>query len=412
MYINSIIPLIENNVSFSPYYFYKVFLKRVSSYYKQNPSNRELCYRLIEDSESMYGRYYIDPISLPLLLSLTQQLSKSQGEPINLYLSNTPSTISVIEFLYYSDFFHVAGDNMNPAFPIGRNILNFNKAYIGGFKSKHIRSEHKIRCYALEDDFFLMNMIGSIKEEEAKRDYLVEYYTFKVREHFGPLLYEKEITNELASEFVMILSELITNGVIHSQANTFALMFSDRYKTKFSISDNGIGLWISLNNKKEGEFYKKFELTEILKKKFSLPTNSNITRSLLSILEALYYSMLKNRHGLFDLMCNVVINTNGYFRIHNDYCQIIISSRMINELIPLYELRKKIIDIHNRYSFKIISLSEFNRSMKLFTKQGKSEFQNLVNTILRKFSEDTRFSAIRIFDVKFRGVHIEVEIPT
>lgn len=85
---------------------------------------------------------------------------------------------------------------------------------------------------------------------------------------------------------------------------------------------------------------------------------------------------------------------------------------MINELIPLYELRKKIVEIYNRYSFNIISLSEFNNSMTLFTEQGKYEFQNLVNTILRKFSEDTRFSAIRIFDVKFRGVHIEVEIPT
>lgn len=412
MYTNSIIPLIENNVSFSPYYFYKVFLKRVSSYYKENPSNRELCYRLIEDSDPMFGRYYIDPISLPLLLSLSQQLSKSQGDPINLYLSNTPSTISVIEFLYYSDFFHVAGDNINPTFPIGKNILNFNKAYIGGFTSKHIRSEHKIRCYALDDDLFLMNMIASIKEEEAKRDYLVEYYTFKVREHFGTLLYEKEVTNELANEFVMILSELITNGVIHSQANTFALMFSDRYKTKFSISDNGIGLWASLSNKREGNFYKKFELANIIQKNLPFHTNPNITRSLLSIFETLYYSMLKNRHGLFDLMCNVVVDTNGYFRIHNDYCQIIISSRMINELIPLYELRKKIVEIHNRYSFNIISLSEFNNSMTLFTEQGKYEFQNLVNTILRKFSEDTRFSAIRIFDVKFRGVHIEVEIPT
>lgn len=412
MSVNSIIPLIESDVSFSPYFFYKVFLKRVSSYYKKNPSNRDLSYGLIEDSDSMFGKYYIDPISLPLLLSLSQQLSKSQGEPIKLYLSNTPSTISVIEFLYYSDFFHLAGDNTNPVFPIGKHILSFNKAYIGGFAGKHIRTEHKIRCYSLGDDPFVENMIASIKEEEAKRDYLVEYYTFKVREHFGALLYEKEITSELTNEFIMILSELITNGIVHSHADTFALMFSDRYKTKFSISDNGIGLWASLNNKRENDFYKKFELANIIREKCPFHINSNIITSLLSIFETLYYSMLKNRHGLFDLMCNVVVNANGYFRIHNDYSQIIISSRMINELMPLYELRRKIIEIHNRYSFNIIDEPDFNTKMTLFAEQCKDKFQQLAITILEKFSEDTRFSAIRIFDVKFRGVHIEVEIRT
>ena len=85
---------------------------------------------------------------------------------------------------------------------------------------------------------------------------------------------------------------------------------------------------------------------------------------------------------------------------------------MINELMPLYELRRKIIEIHNRYSFNIIDEPDFNTKMTLFAEQCKDKFQQLAITILEKFSEDTRFSAIRIFDVKFRGVHIEVEIRT
>lgn len=35
---------------------------------------------------------------------------------------------------------------------------------------------------------------------------------------------------------IVILSELITNSVLHSQSTVFALMFVDRYKTKSILS--------------------------------------------------------------------------------------------------------------------------------------------------------------------------------
>lgn len=411
MNANLEIPLIANNISFTPYYFYNSFLKEVVEYYKKSPDNRNLSYRLIAESglDPMLVKYYIDPISLPLLLSLSQLLNTIQKGAIKIKLSNTPLTNPIIKFLYFADFFHLVGRNQNPTFPLGKNILEFDDSYIGGFSGQKSRTEHKIRSYSLNDDLFLKSNVESIKNDEEKRDYLVEHYTFKVKEHFGLLLFETA-DDHLADSYVMILAELITNGVIHSGADTFALMFSDRYKTKFSISDNGIGLAESLKVKKDLNFYKMSDLTNKLIKLELFPETS-LKRSLFPIFETLFYSMLKNRQGLFDLMCNVVIDSKGYFRLHNDYCQIIISSRMINELQPLYELRERITELHNKHIYNDIGESEFNDEIKLLTEESQGKFIELFKSILKKFSEDTRFSAIRFFEVKFRGVHIEVEIP-
>jgi len=405
------IPLLIKNSNFSPFTFYNDFIKDISSFYKKN-ENQKIEFSLVieSDIETIKNSYHIDPITLPLLLSLTQQLSKFHKSPIKLYLSNTPGTIDVLEFLYRSDFFFLIGSNTNPCFPIGKDIFEFNDAYLGGFKGKKQRVEHKIRCYSLQDDN-LMQKIEHLENDESKRDYLVEYYIFKVKEHFSILLNENEYTELLVNDFVEILSELITNGVIHSMSDTFALMFSDRYKTKFSISDNGIGLYNSLCKKTNNHFYTKFEILNLLSTKLNLKIPDNIRISLLSIFETLYYSMIKERQGLFDLMCKVVINCNGYFRLHNDNAQIVVSSRMLKELEPLYVLRKKILDTHNRFLFKQTLENVYFDEMRGQAVEGKKLIEKLADSIFKKYNEDTRFSSIRLFEVKFRGVHIEVEIP-
>ena len=95
-------------ITFSPYYFYTEFLgKLVSCYNESNGDNPVISYKLTDDMDPFMGKYRIDPISLPLLLSLSQQLKRNQNSAIRLDLSNYPATTKLLEFLYRSDFFFV-----------------------------------------------------------------------------------------------------------------------------------------------------------------------------------------------------------------------------------------------------------------------------------------------------------------
>ncbi len=411
--MDNTISILENRKTFSPFYFYTEFLQRVASFYKEF-SNETIRFSLIEenDFEASFGVYYIDPISLPLLLSLAEQLRKYHGETLNLSLSNNSSTNEVLAFLDRADFFHLVGDNSNPTYPIGKKIFKFDRRYLGDFNSNNQRLEHKIRGYSLNDDNLRAKIEGFIPERQ--RDYLVEYYTYKVKEHFGVLFQSNQYTKELVFDFIEILAELITNGVLHSSSDAYALMFSNSEKTSFSISDNGIGLFGSLLSKETGNvstYYSKFELFKELQKINNLKISNQIQDSLLSIFETLYYSLLKDRKGLFDLMCNVVLNCNGYFRLHNENAQIIISARMINELNELVLLRTNILNIHKLYLFEQISTEQFNQEIKQQANKAKQKFTDLVTLIFSKYHNDIKYSSIRFYEVKFKGVHIEVEIP-
>jgi hypothetical protein len=411
--MNNIISILENRKTFSPFYFYTEFLKKVSNFYKEFP-NETIRFSLIEedDFEASFGIYYIDPISLPLLLSLAEQLKKYHNQILDFSLSNNSSTNEVLAFLDRADFFHLIGDNVNPTYPIGKKIFKYDKRYLGNFNSNIQRLEHKVRGYSLNEDNLKLKIENF--NAERQRDYLVEYYTYKVKEHFGVLFQYNQFTNELAFDFIEILAELITNGVLHSGSDAYALMFSNSEKTSFSISDNGIGLYGSLLTKDTfsvSSYYSKFELFKELQKINTLKISNQIEDSLLSIFETLYYSLLKDRKGLFDLMCNVVLNCNGYFRLHNENAQIIVSVRMINELTELAILREKILNIHKLYLFEQISREKFNIEIKNVAIETKTKFINLVYTIFSKYHNDVKYSSIRFYEVKFKGVHIEVEIP-
>lgn len=407
------ISILENRKTFSPFYFYTEFLKKVSNFYREFP-NETIRFSLIQedDFEASFGIYYIDPISLPLLLSLAEQLKKYHNQTLDFSLSNNSSTNEVLAFLDRADFFHLIGDNVNPTYPIGKKIFKYDKRYLGNFNSNIQRLEHKVRGYSLNEDNLKNKIEGFTPERQ--RDYLVEYYTYKVKEHFGLLFQSNQYTKELVFDFIEILAELITNGVLHSSSDAYVLMFSNSEKTSFSISDNGIGLFGSLLIKDTDNvitYYKKFELFKELQKINNLKISNQIQDSLLSIFETLFYSFLKDRKGLFDLMCNVVLNCNGYFRLHNENSQIIVSSRMTNELKQLALLREKILNIHKLYLFEQISIEQFNFEINQQASLAKQKFIDLVILIFSKYHNDVKYSSIRFYEVKFKGVHIEVEIP-
>ncbi|MDR6919985.1 hypothetical protein [Chryseobacterium sp. 2987] len=402
--------ILNNNEKLTPYVFYSRFLYDVAKYIQESG---QVEFKLAENGDSFIyeSNYNIDPITIPLLLSLVEQLSKFYKQPINLALYNNLATKNVLNFLYKSDFFYVAGNNRNPYFPIGRNILKFKEEYLGDFISRNPRSEHKVRCYSIIDND-LDQKLCKFDNEDQKRDFLISQYIYTVRDHFKDLLIDNINTNEQLDLYIEILSELITNGVLHSKSNTFALMFVNRFATKFSISDNGIGFSESLKSKKEDFLYKPFRLKEILNSKKLLNVNFKVLENLSYIIETLYFSSLKDRKGLFDLMISVVINSNGYFRLHSENTQIIISNRMSKELLKLKDIRDELFKYHRKKLIKNEVTDEEIKIMSSLSEKLRENFILLYENISNRYNDDYRYSSLRFFNVKFRGVHIEVEIPS
>jgi len=403
------ISILKNNENLTTFNFYTSFLKEVALYIK---NNHDVAFKLVEFGDDMVheSTYRIDPITIPLLLSLFEQVSNYYQKPIDLLLYNNNATKNVLKFLYSSDFFYLAGDNKNPYFPYGRNIFNYDDKFLGDFIKKDPRPEHRVRCYSLEDDD-LFEKLKVYNSDDEKRDFLISEYTYTVREHFQELLFDNLNTSNEADFYIEILSELITNGVLHSKSNTFALMFVNRFSTKFSISDNGIGFEESLKSKKENFIYKPLELKNELEKIRILKVNDKVLNNLSFIMETLYYSSLKDRRGLFDLMISVVLNANGYFRLHTDNAQIIISNRMKNELSQLNNLRNKIFDYHKAILINEIKDNSYDDKIIAIKQEMLNYFIKLYQNLCNKYNTDYKYSSIRFYNVRFKGVHIEVEIP-
>lgn len=408
--MNKVVSVIKSGVTFSTYKFYTDFLTEVAEGYKLQQGIIE--FKLFENDDNIYdSNYKIDPIAIPLLLSLFEQLRKFHKQPLTLHLFNNAATIRVLEFLDRADFFKISGSENYYSTPKGRNILDFDAKYLGDFSNKRQRSEHRVRAYSLQEDNLESEMPQNGTEED-KRDFLSSVFTYKVKDHFSELLFGNEYTYRLHNTFIDILSELITNGVLHSRSDTYALMYVDKFKSKFSISDNGIGLKASMESKFATIFYTPKSLTAKISHKNSTRLfNEQIINNLCVIFETLYYSSLKDRDGLFDLMINVVLKSKGYFRLHTDNCQIIVSNRMMVHLTELDVTRSQIMKAHRGYSFGQTPRQEYEESISRFSDMMKEQFVALYDSTIEKYNSDVKYSSLRLFKVRFKGVHIEVEIP-
>ncbi|WP_156307975.1 hypothetical protein [Sphingobacterium endophyticum] len=402
--MNNIVPIIDSKKTFTPLFFYSDFLDKLVKFYREN-RNEEIVFRLFEkgDDEIFNSSYRIDPISIPLLLSIIEQLSKYHRAPLKLLLNNNHATLDALEFLYRANFFKTISEVKKET-----KILQYDPNYLGAFKGCTIRKEHIVRSYRKED---FPNIDFDQEDEIYLRDQVNSVTSYHVQNHFQELLFDNEKTSRNHNTYIDILSELITNGVIHSKSTTYAMMFVDKYHTKFSISDNGIGLRNSLSLKTSFPFY--YEKNEI-KSTINLnlgATDKHFVDNLIDIFEILYFSSLKERRGLFDLMINVVIKSNGYFRLHNDNCQIIISNRIFKYMASLNEMRESILMLHNLNELGKLEFEDFKS--RLLEKKAiiKNEFIKIIKSTLKYYSGETKFSSIRFYNVKFKGVHVEVEIP-
>lgn len=87
--MNKVVPIINSGKNFTPLFFYTEFLTKLASFYREN-KNEEIRFRLFEkgDDEIFNSSCSIDPISIPLLLSIIEQLSKFHKKPLELLLNN------------------------------------------------------------------------------------------------------------------------------------------------------------------------------------------------------------------------------------------------------------------------------------------------------------------------------------
>jgi hypothetical protein len=116
------------------------------------------------------------------------------------------------------------------------------------------------------------------------------------------------------------------------------------------------------------------------------------------IMEAIYFSMLKNRKGLIDFIFNVA--DNGTVRIHYQSTQVIFTTRIILNSTELNNCRHEVLDEFDKYD-SISKATESKVIDKMF---------DLINVLLGLRTNDKKYTPIRIFDVIFKGVHVEFEI--
>lgn len=418
------ITILRPGATFTTFEFYNVFLKDVALFYKNG--YKDISFSLTGTEDLAYSKFRIDGNSLPLLLNIFEQLSVFEKKSLLFKIDNVRGhdkflgTDAVIDFLKNSNFFEIAmrlGNNYERLFP---KLPILEIPNLKDLATHSQNNSYEIDCFSLDLDLDLKSKIFN-KNEEEKRDILVEYYMFKVEDRFSKLYNKIEdnrsflqnSTNILDYKkfYLHILPELITNGVLHSGANTFASLFNDGFKTKISVSDNGVGLQKSMESKSNFGFYMPRKLTSKLAEVEKFNINQNFLSTLHLIFETLYFSMLKNRLGLFDLIGNVVLKLDGVFRMHTENTQIILSKRIYDILVKLYGKRKEIIRQHDDFLLEKISKEELDENMKKLSEDALGLFVDFYTNVISNYSKDVKFSSVRFYPVKFKGVHIEVEIP-
>ncbi|WP_158991703.1 hypothetical protein [Mucilaginibacter sp. L196] len=400
---NAIRLTLKNGGAFTSFRFYTEFLPELTIFYRSRYKG-EPPYFVIDRNLKL------EPSVLPLLIALGVYLKNYHKQSIFLDIENDFTDNDVIRLLLRSDFLYIIGNNTNPTFPIGKRIFQFDQTKIGALTNKQDwRSDHKVRIYSMNDTGVID--VNHIKGEEAKRDFLIEHFSFVVVEHFYSLLSEMGVSENAKNNQVDILSELITNGLYHSGSDAYVMMFNSPYKTICSIADNGIGLQATIKNKEASAYYEPYSIVKELTGKTGIKVSEQIQICILSIFETFYYSMLKERQGLFDLMLNIVVNCQGYFRLHCESVQIIVSARMMEELNELQIIRNEITHLHNTFNLGRIQELEFTNRMIPISQNARTSIIKLAHNIFKKYTEDVRYSALRLLETKFNGVHIETEIP-
>lgn len=337
----------------SSLYIYSEILNQLAEYYHHN-SDR--------DSTPIFDLKevdYIEPSALPLIISLGEYLCKFHKKSINILLLKGSK---IANFLWQTGFLRISEE---------KQIFNHDKDILDEFSFKPLRDIHKMEYTGLMRDYIDLISIPDIVQ---KRAYIWDNLSVYDKCKHMKVLSDTNNLSEAAIDItLMAITELKTNAIMHSEDRSYMYVASNKFATHVSIADCGIGFEKSLEKvEKHLEMVKKFE------------NSKNIgLHNFFVIMDVLNYSFKKNgldsRWDLWTLRNEIVrsYNFTGSFKIHYINTQVIFTT---------------------------------NRCGKCdkFIKQNK-DISVCVKCLLNDFS-NTLFSPIKIFDVGFKGVHIEFTI--
>ena len=295
---------------------------------------------------------YISPSAVPVLLSFGDYLRKLYKQPIDMLVSEESE---LLNFIICSKFVTICKQ---------LGIFNFDENVLNSWKYRELRELHKISYTNIK-----YTDADRIEDLVQRRDYINDCLYDRTKVIYGTVLSD---TNKLPMSVIDAtlnsIAEIETNAIMYSNSYSFTYVASDRFGTNISVADSGIG------------FEKSFENAG--RELFTLKEFKNIEPKFynsLVIMNVLNYSYEKHinekREDLWTLRTNVV-NNNGIFKIQYGNTQVIFSC---------------------------------NRCKKCAKNEDKKNISACVKCLLEKYSEDS-YSPIKIFNVGFQGVRIEITI--
>lgn len=331
----------EENVT--TYYFYTKILRRFYDIYKADKKKPPVL--------NFCATKYITPEAMPLILSFGDYLRRLYKQRIMILCEKSSE---VQNFFICSKFFYLS--KMLDIFEWEDFIIDW--------EYKPLREQHKIEATKIH-----YTDANRIEDPMQRRNYIYDCLLEKNYVVYSQILRDTDrLPDNVIAATVKAIAEIQTNAIMYSGTYSFTLLASDRYGTKISISDSGMGFEQSFE--KENRTLKMREQFESVPRKF---------RNYLTIMSALDYSYVKHIHesreDLWTLRTTVVKN-NGVFKVQYNNTQVIFSS---------------------------------GRCGKCTRNEGKEDISACVECLLKEYSPST-YSPIKIFNVGFQGVRIEMVI--
>lgn len=339
---------IELNEKVSSLYLYREFLKKLSEYYKDvfSVTHEIPIFNLCKVK-------FIEPEALPVLLSIGAYLAEFHKHAIDMRINNDSKVTNV---LLQTNFINYASKY---------KIFDFTPDVTQCTVIKELRELHKVTMTLTMDEY---EDVTSIKDEIEKRAYVKDNLKINDRVTYQKIL---EDTNRLSEDIIDLtldtIAEIKSNSIIHSKSKSFTYVASNRYGTYVSLADCGIGF--------EQSFIDKGVNLEFIDTEYD--GKKARVRDFYVIMSVINYSYKKHcedgREDLWTLIRSIV-QSNGSVKIHYGNVQVIFTTARC-------------------------------RRCTEYVLQQKSVLK-CVKCMMRDFTDDD-YSPVKIFDVKYSGVHIE-----
>lgn len=373
----------ESKKEFTTFDFYNYLLPQLKSHYLKTKEPPVISFENLKR---------INPLVLPNILGLGYYLSRYHSEPIELKLTYEPK---LLYYLCETNFFKICGSRINSS--RGLDIFEFDERYLGGFGQiieNDQREEHKLHYY------YPVNSEKNSYELDS-HDEVLEDLLLILPNQFNTVLLDAVEDDEI-DNVIESIAEPISNGMIHSESITWAIAQTTsgrNSKTVLSVADVGIGFEKSLQKNSIAPI--------ILNESKKLNLYKSYLHDFFLIMESLYYSITKKRAGLIDLILNVADKKKGTVRIHYNSTQVLFTPRIINNNRKLIKYREDILGIYKYSQNEEIDYI----GKEIILSEARKEIMGLSQFLLYLLRNDKNYSPIRLFQVKFKGVHVELEIP-